>query len=76
MGRPPESREQRKGVVLEALLVPELDPRTEVLKTCPRPLPAPVGIQPLPCTLGILVLRGLTPWKLRPLKPHLGPSCS
>ena len=63
-------------MVLEALLVPELDPRTEVLKTCPWLLPAPAGVQPLPCTPGILVLRGLAPWKLCPLQPHLGPSCS
>lgn len=63
-------------MVPEALLVPELDPRTEVFKTCPRPLPGPVGVQPLPCTLGILVLRGLAPGKLCPPRPHMGPSCS
>lgn len=63
-------------MVSEALPVPELDPRTEGLMTCSRPLPAPVGVQPLPCIPGILVLRGLALGKLCPQGPHLGPSCS
>lgn len=50
----------------EVLLVPELDPRTEGLMRCPRPLPAPEGGQPLPCIPGIQVLRGLTLRKLCP----------
>lgn len=63
-------------MVSEVLLVPELDPRTEGLMTCPRPLPAPERGQPLPCIPGIQVLRGLTLGKLCPQWLHLGPSCS
>lgn len=39
-------------MVSEVLLVPKLDPRTEGLMTCPRPLPAPEWGQTLPCIRG------------------------
>lgn len=39
-------------MVSEVLLVPKLDPRTEGLMTCPRPLPAPEWGQTLRCIRG------------------------